>query len=82
MVTLAFIMVSTSLFVLTILFDLFIFKSTFLEAVLNIFYAEIAAGRVIALFVLFLGLSSSLFIDIRLHKSKRAEKAQQKGSGS
>ncbi|MGD6900283.1 hypothetical protein [Bacillus infantis] len=82
MVTLSFILVSASLFVLTLLFDLFVFKSTVYEAALNIFYAEIAAGRVIALFVFFLGLGSSLFIDIRLYKNKKAEKTQSKGSGS
>jgi uncharacterized membrane protein YeiB len=82
MVTFSFILVSASMFVMTLLFDMFVFKSTVREAVLNIFYAEIAAGRVIALFVFFLGLGSSLLIDLRLHKKKRAEKAQQKGSGS
>ncbi len=82
MVTFSFISVSGSLFLLTLLFDLIVFKSTVLEAALNIFYAEIAAGRVIAVFVFFLGLGSSLFIDIRLYKNKKAEKAQPKGSGS
>ncbi|MCA1040668.1 hypothetical protein LCM00_14235 [Bacillus infantis] len=82
MVTLSFILVSGSLFVLTLLFDLIVFKSTVSEAFLNIFHAEIAAGRVIALFVFFLGMGSSMFIDIRLYKNKKAEKVQSKGSGS
>jgi hypothetical protein len=68
--------------VLTIVFDLFVFKSTIREAMLNIFYAEIAAGRIIAIAAFLLGLGSSLVADYRLYRNKKAQKTQQKESGS
>jgi hypothetical protein len=81
MVTLGFILISVSMSVLTICFDLVIFKSTLGEAVLNIVYAEIAAGRMIALAGFLIGLGSSLTADYRLYKNKKSQKTMQKGSG-
>jgi uncharacterized membrane protein YeiB len=82
MVTLGFISICVSMSVLTIIFDIFVFKSTVLDAVLNIFYAEIAAGRIITIAAFLLGLGSSLVADYRLYKKKKSQKTQQKESGS
>jgi hypothetical protein len=71
MVTLTFFILITFLTILIALFDMSIFEFTFLEAVINILYSEIAIGRYIALLGTVFGLISSVIIDVRIHRSKK-----------
>ncbi|MFP7295891.1 hypothetical protein [Neobacillus niacini] len=78
MVTFSFVALIILLTILIGLFDMRLFEYSFLEAIINILYSEIAIGRYIALFGAALGLISSVIIDMRIHRSKRKSNADER----
>lgn len=81
MVTLSYFLLVISLTLLIALFDMSLFEFSFLEAIINIVYSEVAIGRYIALLGASLGLISSVIIDFRIHRSKKGNNADERTQG-
>jgi hypothetical protein len=73
MVTLSFFLVLTFLSTLLALFDMKLFEITFFEAIVKIFYSEVAVGRYISLAGAFFGLLWSVVVDVRIHRTNKKE---------
>lgn len=81
MVTLSFFLITVLLTILISLFDMRLYDISFYEAVINIYYSEIAIGRYISFIGAIMGLVSSLIIDFRIRRSKKESNADERSQG-
>ncbi|MED4203446.1 hypothetical protein [Neobacillus mesonae] len=71
MVTLAYFILTVLLTLLIAFFDTRIFEYSYVEALRNLFFTEIAAGKYIVFAGLLVGLMISMIIDVRIFLSKK-----------
>jgi hypothetical protein len=81
MVTFSFFLITVLLTILISLFDMRLYDISFYEAVINIYYSEIAIGRYISFMGAIMGLVSSLIIDFRIRRSKKESNADERSQG-
>jgi predicted histidine transporter YuiF (NhaC family) len=58
-----------------------LYDISFYEAVINIYYSEIAIGRYISFLGAIMGLVSSIIIDYRIRRSKKESNADERTQG-
>ncbi|MEH7113865.1 hypothetical protein V7124_15940 [Neobacillus niacini] len=73
MVTLSYFLLLIFLSILLALFDIKLFELTFFEAIVKIYYSEIAVGRYFSFAGAFLGLIWSVVVDVRIYRSNKKD---------
>ncbi|MBG9548858.1 hypothetical protein ACOSZF_04825 [Cytobacillus firmus] len=71
MITFSYLTIFLLLAILSTIFDMRIFDYTFLEAMRNLLFSEIATGRMIIIFTVLIGLATSAAADFRLMKARK-----------
>ncbi|MEZ2715513.1 hypothetical protein C2I17_08720 [Niallia circulans] len=74
MVTFAYLLIFTSMGILTVGLDIFVFHEGFMKCVKRIYEAEVGAGAITIVFTAILGFVWSVVVDIRLWKNKKQSK--------
>ncbi|KLV26780.1 Uncharacterised protein [Niallia circulans] len=79
MVTFAYLLIFTSMSVLTIVLDIFVFHDGFMKCIKRIYDAEVGAGAITIVFTAILGFVWSVVVDIRLWKNKKQRRQKTQG---
>ncbi|WP_312098936.1 hypothetical protein [Niallia sp.] len=79
MVTFAYLLVFTSMGILTIGLDIFVFHEGFMKCFKKIYEAEVGAGAITIVFTAIFGFAWSIVVDFRLWKNKKQGKQKTQG---
>jgi hypothetical protein len=75
MITLSYLAIFLLLAILCTIFDMKIFDNTFLVALRNLLFSEVATGRMIVIITVMIGFASSAAIDFHLWKARKKKRA-------
>ena len=79
MVTFAYLLIFTSMGVLTVGLDIFVFHEGIMKYIKRIYEAEVGAGAITIVFTAIFGFVWSVIVDFRLWKNKKQGKQKTQG---